>query len=402
MLSQKNFVTLFPSYQNFHFNKDVGQLPFSISKIPDFKSKIVFFKDKNADVKNSVLGKIEFDQLDTPKNKIESIWIILKYLFRDSSAIHVLNIYHVSFFSLFYGFIYKILNNKGILYLKTDLDVPSFVSCTPLDISKKNIVYLQFYRVSKLAFHFTIVSVLLRFVDVISVETKQGLIALKKRFPGNSQKLILITNGIDNEMMEMAHEDKCAGKENIILTVGRLGTNQKNTELLLEAFANVDNKDWKLVLIGPIQESFNSYIKTYFNRYPNLKERVVFNGPITDRRELATWYQKAKIFCLSSKWESFGIVLIEALFWGNFLVTTNSSSAPDITDNGEYGSIVKGFEIKDFAECLQLSMKKNDEKSNFSIEGRNHVLNRYNWTKNALELYGCFNEIKKNRVKLSD
>ena len=94
-------------------------------------------------------------------------------------------------------------------------------------------------------------------------------------------------------------------KENIILTVGRLGTHQKATEILLEAFAKIaDNiPDWSLNLVGGVEEKFQEYMEKYHKRYPFLSERIHFMGAISDRERLFEEYEKAKIFALSSRLE---------------------------------------------------------------------------------------------------
>lgn len=84
-------------------------------------------------------------------------------------------------------------------------------------------------------------------------------------------------------------------KKNVILTVGRLGTKQKNTELLLEAFALSDiHKDYTLKLIGEADEHFHDYLKKYFIKYPDLKCRVEFTGYTDNRQDLDMEYQSAK------------------------------------------------------------------------------------------------------------
>ena len=63
-----------------------------------------------------------------------------------------------------------------------------------------------------------------------------------------------------------------------------------------------------------------------------------------DRNLLNEEYEKAKIFCLSSDYESFGIVAAEALAKGCSLVLSSYAAAADITDYEKYGEL---FEIGD-------------------------------------------------------
>ena len=78
-------------------------------------------------------------------------------------------------------------------------------------------------------------------------------------------------------------------KEKVILCVARHGTWQKATEVLLEAFAYIEETipEWKLELVGSVEEDFKSYIEEYYRRYPKLRERVLFFGNIRDRQRLA-------------------------------------------------------------------------------------------------------------------
>ena len=67
---------------------------------------------------------------------------------------------------------------------------------------------------------------------------------------------------------------------------------------LLEGFKEFSklNDKWKLELIGPIEESFNTYINNFMNDNPDLNGRISFTGSISDRKALDYKYKKAKIF----------------------------------------------------------------------------------------------------------
>lgn len=131
-------------------------------------------------------------------------------------------------------------------------------------------------------------------------------------------------------------------KERIILTVGRIGTYQKNNEVFLEAFAAVADKmlGWSVRLVGRIEENFNIYIEDYFSRFPALKDRVVFTNVITNRNRMAKEYRRAKIFALTSRMEG-GTpnVIAEALSAGDYIVTSNIDAAEEATDGGRCGDV---------------------------------------------------------------
>ena len=153
-----------------------------------------------------------------------------------------------------------------------------------------------------------------------------------------------IPNGFFNASDEQIK--KCE-KENIILTVGRIGTVQKANQILLLAFAIVANNisGWKVRLAGPVETEFNEFTDSYFKKYPQLKKRVEFLGNITDKEKLYAEYAKAKIFALTSLDEGGAPnVIAEALFHGCYTITSDIEAAIDITDNGNCGRI---FNIND-------------------------------------------------------
>lgn len=137
--------------------------------------------------------------------------------------------------------------------------------------------------------------------DVIATSCHAMQKHLNEKWPW---KIEYIPNGYYN-FSECQNVPAFREKKNIILTVGRLGTEQKATEILLEAFAKIAEKipDWKLHLVGNVEHGFQTYIAEYFARFPELSKRVCFIGTIADRERLSEQYRAAKIFALSSTLE---------------------------------------------------------------------------------------------------
>ena len=144
-------------------------------------------------------------------------------------------------------------------------------------------------------------------------------------------------------------------KEKIILTVGRLGTVQKATDVLLSAFAKIASQipDWKLRLVGSVEKDFEKYINSYFEMYPSLKDRVVFTGPIEDRKLLKQEYEKTSIFALPSSMEG-GTpnVVAEALFAGCVMAVTEFDAYEDAIGNGSCGKSAPIGDVDAYSKIL--------------------------------------------------
>jgi glycosyltransferase involved in cell wall biosynthesis len=126
-----------------------------------------------------------------------------------------------------------------------------------------------------------------------------------------------------------------AGYDKHILTAGRLSF-QKDHATLLKAFAMLQNyTNSKLVILGegPLRTQLSSLIIEL-----GLEDRVSMPGFVCDPYP---WFLSADLFVLSSRWEGFGNVIVEALECGVPIVSTNCPSGPDeILKHGQYGKLV--------------------------------------------------------------
>lgn len=324
---RKNFTTISPGSYNVHLLKDVGMIPYVMYRDYNYNSTLVTYKNEEEypAILNEVKGlKVDFLKTNGKYTFGSVSFKVISYIWKKAKEIDILNLYHTSKETMTYGLIYKLRNPFGKLYIKLDLDLDDFISAqTPF----KKRGYQLFFRY---------------ITDIVSYELETVGDYLKQQFLTTKSKFIKIPNGIDDDFIkkENLYINDFQEKEKLIITVGRIGTEQKNSEMLLKVIESLHLKDWKVAFIGPIEVSFYPVIKKFFMQYPDLKERVIFTGAIADRKELYAWYNRAKVFCLTSRWESFGIVLVEALYWNNYILTTPIAPAQEITNGETVGKVV--------------------------------------------------------------
>lgn len=126
----------------------------------------------------------------------------------------------------------------------------------------------------------------------------------------------------------------------VVLNVGRLHE-QKNQALLIKAFEKSYRKDPSLRLIilgeGALRLDLDTLIESL-----KIKD-VVFIHPFV--LNPYPFYKNAKVFVLTSKWEGFGNVIVEALASGIPVISVNCPGGPSyILDRGRYGFLVNGNE----------------------------------------------------------
>lgn len=140
-------------------------------------------------------------------------------------------------------------------------------------------------------------------------------------------------------------------KEKIVLAAGRLDAwHVKGFDILMKAWNIVSpqHPDWKLFIAGGGSEDSLSFLRNMLNQ--DIIERVKFVG---FTRDIVSLYQKSSIFVLSSRFEGFGMVLIEAMSQGCACVTTDYNGRQrEIVNDSSYGLVCPPDNIELLADCI--------------------------------------------------
>ena len=377
---RKVFLHICEEFEYTWIGKDNGMIPIYMHEICGYESKILTV-DLKHDLPNFERG-IYFIKVKRIFGFLGNFayWVkllkrynIFKYLIKNADKIDILMLFHVSRCSYWYSYIYKKLNPNGKIYVKADFNLGVYQKeLSVINSSPKNLKEL--FRKRRETKEYNKRKKLIPLVDLISYESLEAYNFMKNSYAGmdTKGKTVYLPNGYDNLFVEKNFKiKKFKEKENIILTVGRLGTKEKNTELLLESLKEIDLKDWKVVLIGSETEELLKYKEKYFKENPELKEKIIFTGEIKDRKVLYEYYNKSKVFVLPSKWESFGIVMVEAMAFGNYVITSNTCAANDITNHNTIGKIIEIDSKIDLEKSLEkvVNGKVNlEEKYNKTLE----------------------------------
>lgn len=363
------YCVLYPNTRNVNLVKEMGMIPYKLHKNFGYDSKIACYNlDDYIYLQEEVKG-LKIDFIDKKYNNYSLDG--LKYLKKQAKDIDVLQIFHVTLYSLLYAFMYKKLNNKGKIYLK-------------LDCSHRLVERIE--ALNKIQYLF--LNKYLDRVDLISAEQKELLTKLKELLPKQKHKIINIPNGVDYEYLKsksIAYDYN--KKENIILSVARVGAEEKNIEMLMNAFANIkniENLGWKLRIVGPIKESFKQYIEKFFEDHLSMRNIIEFTGEINNRQGLFREYEKAKIFSLTSKFESFGIAFIEAAALGDVIVSTDVGIASEIIKD-KNGAVVGIDDIGTLSRELEKFMLTEDLEL-YSLATYKICKENFDWDKIILSL----------------
>ncbi|MCK7591029.1 glycosyltransferase family 4 protein [Subsaxibacter sp. CAU 1640] len=163
----------------------------------------------------------------------------------------------------------------------------------------------------------------------------------------NPKKLFILPNPIATELTN-SRDSNNNGKENLILTVGRLDKN-KCQEDLINAFGKIKKNGWKVLLIG------DGYREAELNHLIESNELSGKVEIISQVKDIHKYYNKASIFVFTSKTEGFPNALLEAMHFGLPSISTDCDFGPsDLIVEGENGFLVPVNNVDMLAEKLTL------------------------------------------------
>ncbi|WP_349262789.1 glycosyltransferase [Allocoleopsis sp.] len=145
-----------------------------------------------------------------------------------------------------------------------------------------------------------------------------------------------------------------SGQPPVILGVGRLDK-QKDFPTLIHAFARVRQQhEVRLMILGEGNE--RSHLESLAQSLGLAEEHVVFPGFVANPY---AYMAQAAVLVLSSAWEGFGNVLVEALAAGTPIVSTDCESGPaEILANGQYGKLVAVGDSEGMAKAIAQTLEE--------------------------------------------
>lgn len=159
--------------------------------------------------------------------------------------------------------------------------------------------------------------------------------------------------------------------EIVLLYIGRL-VHDKGLDLLFNAFANSNNANCKIILVGDGNEK-QSLIELSLKL--GIQDKVFFTG-FYSGESLYAWYDIANFLVIPSRFEPFGAVVNEALIYGCPVLASNKIGAISFIDN-ENGIIFDPNNLTEFVSCLNKAYLKYSKISNPRKNLMHHSFTEY-------------------------
>lgn len=186
-------------------------------------------------------------------------------------------------------------------------------------------------------------------IMTISEHTKNDLIS---RFKIEPSKIAVAYPGVSEEFTPALTKSKAISDRygSYLLFVGALRPH-KNIPRLIEAFELIrqNNKTGlKLLIIGDGKEPYKSKITTMISQRRLEKEVFILSG--VSNNDLISYYQNASLFVFPSLYEGFGLPPLEAMACGCPVVSSNTSSLPEVA--GDAAILFDPYNTDEIADAV--------------------------------------------------
>lgn len=206
--------------------------------------------------------------------------------------------------------------------------------------------------------------------------------------------------GLDTEKFDSEKEsneetkkllDKMKGKRNL-LYVGSI-IPRKNTELLIRSFIELkkerDYEDVQLVLVGKGDLAYEKKCKKLI---PKEIENDIVWCDFIKNAQLKFIYQEAFVFLLPSVQEIFGMVLLEAMYFGLPVVSSLSAGADTLIKDGCNGFLIDSFDVMEWKKKIQILLDHDEIRKKMSALAEKTIKDEFMWSSIARKILGYMEE----------
>lgn len=262
--------------------------------------------------------------------------------------------------------------------------------------------YAQTYPFLRRQYYQYIIKQAIKRADFIITDSEFSRQDIIVKFSVPEKTVKVVYCGIDDCFQPVGKSDKLTQIRNkynlpdqFIFTLGVIEP-KKNTDRLIQAYAGLIQKHRdlpRLVIGGSKKYGWkNRKIYELMDRL-KLKESVIFTG-FVEHQDLPVMYSMAKLFILPSLFEGFGLPVIEAMACGTPVITSNTSSLPEIS--GDAAVLINPYDTAEIGQTIIKVISDGQLQTEMRAKGFENI-QRFSWSVAAQQLLSVFEHVGTKR-----
>ncbi len=223
-------------------------------------------------------------------------------------------------------------------------------------------------------------------------------------FPENDDRLVAIYNGVSEHFRKIEDEKELKRVKDLYKLPDRflffLGNTdpKKNTKGVLKAFSDyikqTGDEDLYLVMLDYEKSELDKLLNEIGDK--ELIKKIHLTGYVINT-DLPAIYNQCQLFLYPSLRESFGIPMLEAMRCGVAVITSNTSSMPEIT-GGTAAYIIDPFKPEQITEGI-IKLLKDEKLRNDLIQKGFEQSKKFSWENMAKDVLGLYDEVYKKHYR---
>ncbi|MDO8528912.1 MAG: glycosyltransferase family 4 protein [Nanoarchaeota archaeon] len=237
-----------------------------------------------------------------------------------------------------------------------------------------------------------------------TIKNADALIAVSKNlkeevlqnYPVEEEKIHYIPNGVD---LELFKQDTNCQQDKVVLYVGRFSL-EKGIDIVFKIADKLlkKNKEAKFTMVASdknipkslekLSRKFSELLKKYPDRFTWYRETL-------NRIELSKLYNDSLIYIQPSRYESFGLCILEAMACGKAVIASNKGGIPDVVENA--GIIIplnKNLFINNILKLLE-DYRLRERYIRRALERSKS----FSWNSVASQIFELYQNIKKGKTE---
>jgi len=247
-------------------------------------------------------------------------------------------------------------------------------------------------------YHWKIDRLTSKFTTLIISNSFSGKKVLVEKGRINSEKIIVIPNGVKIMDCKIPFSKKEFGFEKNIMVIGTVGNLRevKDHKTFIKAASeiskNFQNVRFLIVGKGPLERELKK-----FAELSGIKKKIVFIGFI---KEIEKIYSVIDIFVLTSFWEGCPLSVLEAMSFGIPVVSFSVGDVPYIIQNEKDGFVVKNRDFTELIEKIKLLLKNEILRNKIGENAKEKIMREFTAEKMVNSYTDVYlNLLKQNKAK---
>jgi len=230
-------------------------------------------------------------------------------------------------------------------------------------------------------------NIIFRAARAQTVTTIDGKETYKRLYDFESPHLDIIPPGVDTKRFRPLEEGEQDRKldvpDNFVFALSRIDSN-KGLDYLIRAFAEISKAtDASLVIGGGSKnpEAHEIAVKSGLLEMVEslgLRDRVLFTGYVPDEL-LDSYYRMARVFVLPSKYEPFGMTVLEAMACGTAVVATSLGGIRHVLTDREDSLLVDPSKPDQLGAAILSLLSKDEFATSLAGKGLELIRRRFSW-----------------------